>query len=46
MNGNRLKVEAVVCKRDSIVISKFVARQHAFLTDISDQLNICYSFQV
>lgn len=33
-------------KTDSIRCIKFVARQHLALTDVADQLNFCYSFQV
>lgn len=43
---NGLNASIVVHRNDSIDIIKFVGRQHAFLTVIVGQLNICYAFQV
>lgn len=46
LTSNRLKVSVNIYANDSIDVIKFIGRQHAFLTDITDQLNVCYSFQV
>lgn len=46
LNRITLKVSVNICKKNSIDVVKFVGRQHAFLTDIMDQLNVCYAFQV
>lgn len=42
----RLNVFFGVYLKDSIDFIKFVGRQHAFLTDITEQLNVCYGLQV
>lgn len=44
--GNRLEVLVEVHTRGPIEVIEFIGRQHAFLTDIIDQLNVCYGFQV
>lgn len=46
LRGNAFKVSTNIYRKDSIDVIKFVGRQHAFLTDIMDQLNYCYGFQV
>lgn len=44
--SNRLKVSVNMYSKDSIDVINFIGRQHALLTDIADQLNNCYAFQV
>lgn len=46
MIGNRLKLSVKVNIRDSIETIKIIGRQHAFLIEIIEQLNVCYSYQV
>lgn len=46
MVRNKLKVIVGSSKKDSIDFINFIGRQHAFLTEIADHLNVCYSFQV
>lgn len=46
LTSNRVKVSVEICINESIDVIKFIGRQHAFLTDITDQLNVCYGFQV
>lgn len=41
-----MKLSAVIRKQDSINTIKFIGRLHSSLTDIVDQLNRCYSYQV
>lgn len=44
--SKELNVFFGMCIKDLIGMIKFIGQQHAFLTDITDQLNICYAFQV
>lgn len=48
MNGNssKTKISNHMHKKDVINSLQFIARQYSCLTDIVDQLNYCYSFQV
>lgn len=54
MNRNRLKmlndkglqVPFETNVKKSIETIQFIGQQHAFLTDITKQLNICYTFKV
>lgn len=44
-SGKRLEVSPETYK-NNIHIIQFIGRQHALLTDIVEQLNICYTFKV
>lgn len=46
MNGNSLVVLIESHTKAPIKVIEFIGQQHAFLTDIIDQLNVCYGFQV
>lgn len=46
LTRNRLKVSVNAHVNDAINIIKFIGQQHAILTEISDQLNVCYTFHV
>lgn len=46
LSENSLQLSVSVRKADSIDTTKFIGRQHSSLTDIMDQINFCYSFQV
>lgn len=46
LSGNTLMTSIIDCKDVSIEIIRFIGCQHSLLTDIMDQLNWCYSFEV
>lgn len=47
LNKKELNISIIVNQKDeSINVIKFIGRQHLQLTDLMDQLNFCYSFQV
>lgn len=46
LGASKLRVLNEMHTRDSLGLIQFVGRQHAFLTDITHQLNVCYAFRV
>lgn len=46
LSSNIMETSFYISKTDSISSIKFIGRQYCCLTDIMDQLNYCYSFQV
>lgn len=46
LNESRLELSANIRSEHSISIFKFIGRQHSYLSEIMDEINFCYSFQV